>query len=66
MRYFINEPEAVFHDLAALAPAMDTSHFPLHHPMYLIASEEERARLLHLREENAGVLGKNIIKDAHS
>ena len=45
---------------------MDTSHFPLHHPMYLIASEEERARLLHLREENAGVLGKNIIKDAHS
>ena len=61
VKYHRNEPEAVFQDLATLAPALDLSNFPLHHPMFLLASEEERAQLLHLREENTGILGKLLI-----
>ena len=57
-----NDPTAVFHDLAALAPALDLQNWPAHHPTFLLANAEKRAQLLHLQKENAGALGKMIMK----
>ena len=56
--YSVNDPTAVFDDLTVLAPALDLGNWPDHHPSFLQANMEKRARLLHLQKENAGALGK--------
>ena len=56
-----NDPQAVFHDLAALAPELDLGNWPEEHPTFLLASEEKRAQLFRLREENARALGKTMM-----
>ena len=59
--YMINDPQAVFHDLAALAPALDLGNWPEHHPTFLLASEEERTQLFRLQKENARALGTTML-----